>query len=211
MDAIRAALGDEKLNYLGYSYGTLLGAVYAQLFPTKIRAMVLDGAVDPQQSPVESSEGQAMGFERALNNFSAWCKAERHAAARSPPTPRGAIEQRDRSGPDQPGDGRRRPQGDGGLGVLRGGVLAVLRGRPGPTWPGPSPTSPRATRRVMFLLADSYAERDENGDYSNLFDANNAVNCADTATTRRSSRSATCRRSGGPSTRCSARRWRSGC
>ena len=61
------------LTYLGYSYGTLLGAVYARLYPTNIRAMVLDGAVDPQQSPIASSEGQAKGFERAFANFVNWC------------------------------------------------------------------------------------------------------------------------------------------
>src|SRR5690606_29769101 len=62
MDAIRQAVGDEKLTYLGYSYGTLLGAVYAELFPDRIRAMVLDGAVDPSQNEIEASEGQAAGF-----------------------------------------------------------------------------------------------------------------------------------------------------
>ena len=74
MDAVRIAVGDQKLTYLGYSYGTLLGAVYAQLFPTNIRAMVLDGAIDPTQSSVARSEGQAAGFEHAFNDFSAWCK-----------------------------------------------------------------------------------------------------------------------------------------
>ena len=45
-EAIRAAVGDAKLSYLGYSYGTLLGAVYAHLYPGRVRAFVLDGAVD---------------------------------------------------------------------------------------------------------------------------------------------------------------------
>lgn len=74
MDALRAAVGDEKLTYLGFSYGTLLGATYAQLFPTKIRAMVLDGAVDPQQTYVQGSKAQAKGFERAFTNFGNWCR-----------------------------------------------------------------------------------------------------------------------------------------
>ena len=59
--------------YLGYSYGTLLGAVYAQLFPDKIRALVLDGAVDPQPTRSSARESQAKGFERAFDNFAAWC------------------------------------------------------------------------------------------------------------------------------------------
>lgn len=75
MDAVRAALGDEKLTYLGYSYGTLLGATYAQLHPQRVRALVLDGAVDPKQGLVAGSESQAKGFERAFGNFTRWCAA----------------------------------------------------------------------------------------------------------------------------------------
>ena len=48
MDVIRAVLGDDKINYLGYSYGTYLGTMYAELFPEKVGKMVLDGAVDPR-------------------------------------------------------------------------------------------------------------------------------------------------------------------
>ena len=64
LEAVREAVGDEKLTYLGYWYGTLLGAVYAHLFPDQVRAMVLDGAVDPAEEALASSEGQAAGFER---------------------------------------------------------------------------------------------------------------------------------------------------
>jgi pimeloyl-ACP methyl ester carboxylesterase len=69
MDVLRAVLGDEGLTYLGKSYGTLLGAVYAHLFPDKVRALVLDGAVNPSLDPLESSEAQARGFEVALEAF----------------------------------------------------------------------------------------------------------------------------------------------
>ena len=84
MDAVRAAVGDDKLTYLGYSYGTLLGATYAQLYPQRVRALVLDGAVDPQQRLVEGSESQARGFERAFTNFARWCAAN---AGRCPIAP----------------------------------------------------------------------------------------------------------------------------
>ena len=63
IDILRAALGDEKLNWLGFSYGTLLGATYADLFPTSVGRMVLDGALDPALSNVELIHGQAKGFE----------------------------------------------------------------------------------------------------------------------------------------------------
>ncbi|HET7902381.1 MAG TPA: alpha/beta hydrolase [Candidatus Nanopelagicales bacterium] len=69
MDVLRAALGDKKLNYVGFSYGTLLGATYADLFPKNVGRMVLDGAVDPALGNVELQHGQAKGFELALKRF----------------------------------------------------------------------------------------------------------------------------------------------
>ncbi|MDA8435570.1 MAG: alpha/beta hydrolase [Actinomycetales bacterium] len=69
IDILRAALGDQKLNWFGFSYGTMLGASYADEFPTKVGRMVLDGAIDPSLSNVELIHGQAKGFELALHRF----------------------------------------------------------------------------------------------------------------------------------------------
>jgi pimeloyl-ACP methyl ester carboxylesterase len=80
MDALRAALGEERLNYLGYSYGTYLGAVYANLFPRRYRALVLDSALDAEQwanDPLELGLEQAAGFERALGRFFQACAADK--------------------------------------------------------------------------------------------------------------------------------------
>src|ERR687894_3276528 len=74
MDLLRESLGDEQLTYLGYSYGTTLGSTYAELFPENIRAMVLDGAVDPDADPVSDAEGQAAGFEGAYDAFASGCR-----------------------------------------------------------------------------------------------------------------------------------------
>jgi pimeloyl-ACP methyl ester carboxylesterase len=177
MDAIRAALGEAKLNYLGYSYGTLLGAVHARLFPTTIRAMVLDGAVDPQQSPVAATEGQARGFERALDNFTAWCRRDAGACPIGPDARAaitGAID-RARTAPVKRDDGRAATSG-----WVLYGVVASLYSQD--TWPYLAQAVANLRRgdaRLILLLADSYAERDDDGDFSNLFDANLAVNCAD--------------------------------
>ncbi len=73
IDILRSALGDPKLNWLGKSYGTFLGATYAKLFPTKVGRMVLDGAIDPRLSNQKLSYGQALGFENALHRFAADC------------------------------------------------------------------------------------------------------------------------------------------
>ena len=63
MDVLRAALGETKLDFLGKSYGTFLGATYADLFPTKVGRLVLDGVVDPNLTWTQANEGQAIGFE----------------------------------------------------------------------------------------------------------------------------------------------------
>ena len=73
MDQIRIALGEEKVTYLGYSYGTRIGAVYASLFPEHVRAMVLDGAVAPSDQISAFSPVQGLGFEKAWNRFAESC------------------------------------------------------------------------------------------------------------------------------------------
>ncbi|GIG37488.1 alpha/beta hydrolase [Cellulomonas pakistanensis] len=75
MDVLRAVLGDDALHYVGYSYGTQLGATYAALFPEHVGRLVLDGALDPTLSSQELSEGQARGFENALRAYVADCQA----------------------------------------------------------------------------------------------------------------------------------------
>lgn len=69
IDILRALLGDERLNWLGKSYGTFLGATYADLFPDRVGRMVLDGAIDPTLTNEQLSYGQALGFELALSRF----------------------------------------------------------------------------------------------------------------------------------------------
>ena len=69
MDVLRSALGEEKLTYLGASYGTKLGATYAELFPDKVGRFVLDGAVDVSLDPTSSAIDQARGFETALRAY----------------------------------------------------------------------------------------------------------------------------------------------
>ncbi|RIV35543.1 alpha/beta hydrolase [Micromonospora radicis] len=177
MDAIRAAVGDEKLSYLGYSYGTLLGATYAQLFPARVRALVLDGAVDPRQGLIEGSEGQAKGFERAFDNFTRWCAAN---AARCPiaPDARAAVISaidKAKVSPARSADGREATAGwvfyavisslytESGWQELARAIDQLEGGNP----------------QGVFRLADNYADRDANGRYTNLFDANTAINCAD--------------------------------
>ena len=73
MDILRSALGDKKLHFLGKSYGTYLGTLYAKLFPETVGRFVLDGAVDPNSSNREAVLGQAIGFDLALDAFISDC------------------------------------------------------------------------------------------------------------------------------------------
>src|SRR5207244_4458983 len=73
MDAIRAAIGVSQISYFGFSYGTFLGTVYADMFSTRVRAMTLDGAVDPARPYSTTVIDQAKGFEGELDRFFHWC------------------------------------------------------------------------------------------------------------------------------------------
>jgi len=73
LDVLRAVLGDQKLTYYGYSYGTSIGTLYAEAYPDRVRAMVLDGAVDPTQNALTSSVDQSKGFQQAFDAYAAWC------------------------------------------------------------------------------------------------------------------------------------------
>ncbi|GAA1633341.1 alpha/beta hydrolase [Georgenia ruanii] len=84
LDALRAAVGDQRLTYLGYSYGTVLGATYASMFPDRYRAVVLDSAVDAPSylhAPMQNIADQTAGFEDALDRFLTACAADRAACS----------------------------------------------------------------------------------------------------------------------------------
>lgn len=73
MDILRSALGEEKLNYLGKSYGTFMGTLYAEMFPDKVGRFILDGAVDPNISMKDQNIAQAVGFDGAVEAFITAC------------------------------------------------------------------------------------------------------------------------------------------
>ncbi|MFE0633403.1 alpha/beta hydrolase [Streptomyces sp. NPDC058864] len=75
MDVTRALLGDDRLGFLGYSYGSYLGATYAELFPSRVGRMVLDGAVDPGMDAFRATLGMARGYQVAWDAFAADCVA----------------------------------------------------------------------------------------------------------------------------------------
>lgn len=83
LDIMRHALGDERLNWLGFSYGTYLGAHYAEQFPDRVGRFVLDGAVDPSLDGMQVSLGQSRGFQAALARFASDCTTRANCPWRS--------------------------------------------------------------------------------------------------------------------------------
>jgi pimeloyl-ACP methyl ester carboxylesterase len=73
LEQLRVALGEQRLSFVGYSYGTFLGASYAQAHPDRVRAVVLDGPVDPTMSARAVTLAQVRGFEHVLDDFLADC------------------------------------------------------------------------------------------------------------------------------------------
>ncbi len=109
LDRLRQALGDSALTFMGQSYGTLIGATYAQLFPADIRAMVLDSAIDPALSLSQLTLGQADGFEGVLNSFFTWCAGTTSCLWRPAGDPTTALLGTSGCEPDEPDAGWKWP------------------------------------------------------------------------------------------------------
>lgn len=179
LDLLRASLGDAGLTYLGYSYGTSIGAAYLEQFPDRVRAMVLDGGIDPTLSWDQLLAGQSTGFDTALGAFLADCEQTRCAFRRVVSGDLGAAYDALEAKVEQeplPGDGTRTV----GPGEFSLGVGAGLYSRAN-GWPAIARGLAEAQRgdgETLLALSDSYLDRDEDG-YANVSEANLAVNCTD--------------------------------
>ncbi|GAA4977800.1 alpha/beta hydrolase [Yinghuangia aomiensis] len=179
MDQIRSALGEPKLNYVGASYGTFLGATYAELFPGKVGRFVLDGAVDPSQPAVTANRLQGGGFETALDAYVDDCVAGGSCflgATRDEALTRIRTLLADLDAHPLPGDGKRSVN----EAIATTGVLSPLYSRD--QWPDLTVALKAAFRGdglPLLELNDVYYERGSDGHYANLMYANAAVNCLD--------------------------------
>lgn len=182
MDILRAVLGDEKLTYVGASYGTFLGATYAGLFPERVGRLVLDGALDPSLSADRLNKEQTAGFETAFEAFAKDCARRKDCPlGRTPAQVREnlrALFERLDAKPIPAGDAGGRKLGES---LATTGVIAAMYDEV--AWPPLRQALTEALRRNdgagLLALSDSYYERDPAGGYSNLMYANAAVNCLD--------------------------------
>ncbi|MEE2035178.1 alpha/beta hydrolase [Rhodococcus sp. CC-R104] len=179
MDVIRGVLGDDRLNYLGYSYGSRLGTVYAETFPGRVRSMVLDGALDPEQDPVEEILLQAEGFQQAFDAFADYCADFADCALGGDPA--GAVRRfRELMDPliTEPAsttDPRGLSHGDAITGVQQGLYSPTLWG----SLRGGLSSLASGNGDTLLLLADLYEGRQDDGTYTNITDAFNAIRCVD--------------------------------
>jgi len=179
MEQIRLALGDPQLNYLGFSYGTELGAVYAHLYPTKIRVAVLDGAIDPTTDSITSFANQLQGFESAFDQFAADCKTRPSCAAMG--DPRQAVYQLTAKANTTPIKSSKTGEtrtATGGI-VLYGVLSALYSESEWPVLGNALISAQNGDAKGLLALSDQYNERQDNGAYTNIQDANTAISCND--------------------------------
>ncbi len=180
LDVLRATLGDKKLNYLGYSYGTYLGTVYADLYPQKTGRLVLDGALDPASSNFDVTEVQAKGFESALRAYLANCLAHTDCpftgtVADGMSTITDLLASVEAS-PIRNGDGR-----ELGANTLVTAIIFPLYDKASWTYLSKMFASvKKGSAAFAFQLADAYNSRNGDGTYAdNSTEAFTAVNCLD--------------------------------
>ncbi|MEV6073106.1 alpha/beta hydrolase [Nocardia sp. NPDC052001] len=179
MDVIRAALGDAKLSYVGYSYGTRLGYAYAEKFPDKVRALVLDGALDPSQDPVKESVLQATSFQNTFTKFAQDCATKPDCPLGTDPA-QFVARYRALVNPlwDKPvptDDPRGLHYGD----AITGTQQALYTNRFWPVLTKGLRELATGTGDTLLKLADMYDGRAEDGTYDNSQDAFNSIRCVD--------------------------------
>ena len=180
MDRVRAALGEDTISYMGLSYGSELGATYATMFPTHIRAMVLDGAIDPELDGIQTARAQAIGAEHALDTFLADCSAHRTCAFNNNGDAEGAFDRlmADLDAHPLPPPDKGRPEV--GQGIAINGVIAALYSTD--LWPSLADALDQAEHgngEGLLALNDSYLEYNDNGTWSNTYEAFIAISCLD--------------------------------
>ena len=184
LELMRELVGGEKLDYLGFSYGTLLGSTYAALFPDKVGHLVLDGAIDPQLSESDMLLDQVSGFDKAFRAYLEDCLATNECPFK------GSVDQalfvvedfleKVETTPLQTQVDRKLT-----INSALSGIFAALYSKD--SWQYLTQAFQEALTgdgTTMLLLADYYNDRDVTDGYlSNLNEANLAISCADSRIT----------------------------
>ncbi len=179
LDLIRQALGDEKLTYLGYSYGTRIGSAYAEQFPQNVRAMILDGAVDPNADPVQADIDQAAAFQEAFNDYAADCAKDPTCPLGTDPAKSVQIYKDMVGALDKKPAPTKDPRGLSYSDAVVGTIMALYSPSLWQHLTQGLSELRNGTGDTMLVLSDMYMRRDDKGHYTNATDARIAVNCVD--------------------------------
>lgn len=179
LDVIRSVLGDEQLSYVGFSYGTRIGSAYAEKFPANVRALVLDGALDPTASTTDEVVGQAEGFQGAFDAYARDCATRASCPLGTDPARSTARYQALVDPLLETPAATSDPRGLSYADATTGTITALY-----------SPELWRALTQgltelaagrgdTLLALADAYSGRDGTGHYTNQDDAFTAIRCVD--------------------------------
>lgn len=179
MDLMREVLGDEKLTFLGYSYGSEIGAMYTERYPENVRAVVLDGAVSPKMTPTQLRAAQFAAFQDRFDDLAALCAQSSDCVLGVDPT---AVNERLHEiveplvvSPARSTDGRELNIWD-----VYNGISSGLYSEA--TWPtiiSALTELDKGNPDMMLALRDSWYGRTEDGTYTTDLDTQNIVRCMD--------------------------------
>ena len=184
MDLIRKSLGVDQISYMGFSYGTFLGAKYADMFPKRVRAFLLDGALDPTVGSDERVRRQGIGFDTELTAFLDRCDTSSSCPFAEPGERAVVAFDRILASIDAKPlkvRGRALGPGEAWTGVLAG-LYNTNQG-----WPMLKSALTAANKGdggPLLVMFDQYANRNPDGTYGNVADANSATNCLDVPASR---------------------------
>lgn len=179
LDMLRMIVGDDRLNYLGYSYGTYIGARYADAFPDRVGRLVLDGAINPTTTEAEVVREQTIGFEQALRAYVTDCLGRSgcplSGTVEQAMAQWGALLDRVEVTPLKGSDGRMVTSS-----TLLTAIITPLYSQG--NWPYLDQlytTASKGDAEVALLLADFYFDRSGGTYLSNQTEAFSAINCLD--------------------------------
>jgi pimeloyl-ACP methyl ester carboxylesterase len=181
MDTIRRALGEDEINYFGFSYGSELGATWATLFPETVRAAVLDGAADPTADDLEGTLEQSAGFETTLATFLAQCSDNPDCPFHNDGDAEAAFDQLmlkidEKPLPTESG----RPPLSRGM-AIQGVGQAMYTDALWPTLEAALAAAMQGDGSGLLALYDAYYERHSDGTWDDSWEAFVVIHCMDTA------------------------------
>jgi pimeloyl-ACP methyl ester carboxylesterase len=187
LDSIRISIGEEKITYLGFSYGTLIGSLYAEHYPDRVRAMALDGVLDPSLHLRQLRTGQARAFQMELNRFLAACARRRSCLLGHGTAVRHGFDTLMRRIEHKPLPSlRTRDPRKVGPGLAWSAILGAMYSRDyWPTLELALALAEHGDGSIFLAIADPFRGRKKNGSYSNMQDAYTANVCVDYGSPKR--------------------------